>query len=144
MKKAIYVYLICHNCSHIKTHTYIGAAYNFRRRLEQHNGSVQGGPRITRKAAGNWEPVFILKLPVTRKISSKIIKREWKSKSRGLESRIRKGFEIAMNYNLTCYILANQKKNGPPLLKRLSSRWDGGRIVIKQSVLAELLKSDNT
>lgn len=143
MKKPIYVYLICHNCSHIKTHTYIGAAYNFRRRLGQHNGSIQGGPRITRKAAGNWEPVFLLKMPASRKISSKILKKEWKSSSRGLESRIRKGFELAMKYSLKCYVVANNKKNGPSILKRLSSHWNGPKIVIKRSELTELLKSEN-
>ena len=55
----------------IKTHTYIGASANFIRRLKQHNCKTPGGPRITRRAAGNWVPVMVLELPSGRSFSSK-------------------------------------------------------------------------
>jgi hypothetical protein len=59
----LYLYLISHNRKDIKTHTYIGCVEDFVNRLNQHNGIVAGGPRVTRKAAGDWEPVLLIKLP---------------------------------------------------------------------------------
>lgn len=118
----MFLYLICHDRKEIKTHTYIGACGNFIRRLKQHNLETPGGPRITRRAAGNWKAVMILELPSTRGFSSKTLKKEWKSSSRGLESRIRKGFEIARKYNVKVYITKDDKNN-IKLLKRLNKRW---------------------
>jgi predicted GIY-YIG superfamily endonuclease len=142
MKKLIYVYLISHNCTHIKTHTYIGASHNFKRRLSQHNGNLTGGPRITRKAAGYWEPVFVLEMPASRTFSSKMLKKEWKCSSRGLESRVRKGFELALKYNLQCYISARGKPSKISILKDLSSRWEDGRIRMKRSEIEDLIKTE--
>lgn len=118
----MFLYLICHNVAQIKTHTYIGASGNFIRRLKQHNLETPGGPRITRRAAGNWKAVMILQLPSSRTFSSKMLKREWKSSSRGLESRIRKGFEIALKYNVMLYITKNENAN-IRLLNKLNKRW---------------------
>ena len=118
----MFLYLICHDRKEIKTHTYIGACGNFIRRLKQHNLETPGGPRITRRAAGNWKAVMILELPSSRTFSSKTLKKEWKSSSRGLESRIRKGFEIAQKYKVKVYITKDDKNN-IKLLKRLNKRW---------------------
>jgi hypothetical protein len=122
MKHKMFLYLICHDRKEIKTHTYIGACGNFIRRLKQHNLETPGGPRITRRAAGNWKAVMILELPSTRVFSSNTLKKEWKSSSRGLESRIRKGFEIARKYSVKVYITKDDKNN-IKLLKRLNKRW---------------------
>jgi hypothetical protein len=121
-RKKMFLYLICHNRKDIKTHTYIGASGNFIRRLKQHNLETPGGPRITRRAAGNWQAVMILELPSSRSFSSKVLKREWKSSSRGLESRVRKGLEIAHKYKVDVYITKNDK-NKIKLLERLNTRW---------------------
>ena len=118
----MFLYLICHNVPQIKTHTYIGASGNFIRRLKQHNLETPGGPRITRRAAGNWKAVMILELPSSRNFSSKILKKEWKSSSRGLESRIRKGFEIAQKYKVKVYITKEENSN-IRLLTVLNKRW---------------------
>ena len=75
-KKKMFLYLISHDRKDIKTHTYIGASGNFIRRLKQHNLVTPGGPRITRRAAGNWKPVMVLELPSGRKFSSKTLKKE--------------------------------------------------------------------
>jgi hypothetical protein len=120
--KKMFLYLISHNKKEIKTHTYIGASGNFNRRLKQHNLITPGGPRITRRAAGFWVPIMVLELPPTRDFSSKVLKKEWKSSSRGLESRIRKGFEIAKKYKVKIYI-SNKDSNKIKLLERLNTRW---------------------
>lgn len=103
-KNVLYLYLINHNRSDIKTHTYIGCVSDFVSRLQQHNGQQPGGPRITRRAAGFWAPVLILELPADRTFNSKDLKKEWKQSSRGLESRIKKGLSLACKYNLKTYI----------------------------------------
>lgn len=103
-KRVLYLYLINHNRTDIKTHTYIGCVSDFTSRLHQHNGQQPGGPRITRRAAGFWEPVLILELPADRTFNSKDLKKEWKQSSRGLESRIKKGLSLACNHNLRTYI----------------------------------------
>lgn len=121
-KKKMFLYLISHNKKGIKTHTYIGASGNFIRRLKQHNLETPGGPRITRRAAGFWIPVMILELPAGRTFSSKQLKSEWKSSSRGLESRVRKGFEIAQKYNIKLYISRNEKHK-INILEHLNKRW---------------------
>ena len=121
-KKKMFLYLISHNKKEIKTHTYIGASGNFSRRLRQHNLEVAGGPRITRRAAGYWLPIMVLELPSNRKFSSKVLKREWKSSSRGLESRVRKGFEIAKKYKVKIYISKNDNSK-IKLLESLNERW---------------------
>jgi len=121
-KKKMFLYLISHNKKEIKTHTYIGASGNFSRRLKQHNLETAGGPRITRRAAGFWVPIMVLELPSSRNFSSKVLKREWKSSSRGLESRVRKGFEIAKKYNVKIYI-SKKDNNKIKLLERLNTRW---------------------
>ena len=121
-KKKMFLYLISHNKKEIKTHTYIGASANFIRRLKQHNLETPGGPRITRRAAGFWFPIMILELPAERNFSSKRLKLEWKSSSRGLESRVRKGFELAQKYSLKIYISKNEKHK-IKILQKLNARW---------------------
>lgn len=129
-KKTLYLYLISHNRSDIKTHTYVGCVEKFIKRLQQHNGQLQGGPRITRRAAGSWDPVVVLKLPKDRTFDSKKLKKEWKQSSRGLESRIRKGFSIALQYNLTCYIMKSRKNTkGIKIFDYLDERWDESNII---------------
>jgi hypothetical protein len=130
-KGTLFLYLISHNRKDIKTHTYIGCVEDFVSRLHQHNGQISGGPRITKRAAGSWDPVIVLKLPNDRKFKSKAIKKEWKQSSRGLESRIRKGLILAVKYNLTCFIMKkNQRKI--PLLKFLDDKWDGNKIKLDE------------
>lgn len=132
MPKTLFLYLISHDRKDIKTHTYIGCVEDFVSRLHQHNGQINGGPRITRRAAGSWDPVVILKLPKDRTFKSKTIKREWKQSSRGLESRIRKGLSLALKYKLTCYIMKDNKRK-LPILNVLENKWEGNKINLTQS-----------
>tara|TARA_B100001059_G_C17779921_1_gene553553 strand:+ start:850 stop:1290 length:441 start_codon:yes stop_codon:yes gene_type:complete len=143
LKKKMFLYLISHNKKEIKTHTYIGASGNFIRRLKQHNLETPGGPRITRRAAGFWVPIMILELPAKREFSSKVLKKEWKSSSRGLESRVRKGFEIAKKYNVKIYI--SKKDNGKiKLLERLHTRWTNEfKIKLSDSEWKSIIEGDN-
>lgn len=122
----LYVYMISHDKPEIKTHTYIGCTENFLKRLNQHNGLENGGPRITKRAAGSWKPVIILKIE-NKDIKPKQIKKEWKQSSRGLESRIRKGLELAIKNKLTIVLPKNINSNIPSL-KYLNERWDGDKI----------------
>ena len=126
-KTDLYLYLISHNREDIKTHTYIGCVEDFVNRLNQHNGIVTGGPRVTRRAAGSWEPVLVLKLPKERSFDAKSLKKEWKTSSRGLESRIRKGFALALEHGLTPYIKKDRKEK-IPLLDNLDALWKENRI----------------
>jgi hypothetical protein len=143
LKKKMFLYLISHNKKEIKTHTYIGASGNFIRRLKQHNLESPGGPRITRRAAGFWVPIMILELPAKREFSSKVLKKEWKSSSRGLESRVRKGFEIAKKYNVKIYI--SKKDNSKiKLLERLHTRWTNEfKIKLSDAEWHSIIEGDN-
>ena len=133
----LYVYMISHDKPEIKTHTYIGCTENFLKRLNQHNGLESGGPRITKRAAGAWKPVIILKIE-NKKIKPKAIKSEWKQSSRGLESRIRKGLELAIKHKLTI-ILPKNTNNHIPSVKFLNERWDDERILMTNKEWTTLL-----
>ena len=104
MKTKMYLYLISHSKKDIKTHTYIGCTSDFIKRLSQHNGETPGGPRMTKRAAGHWQPIVILELPSDRTFKSKVLKKEWKQSSRGLESRIKKAFQLSLQYKLKIFL----------------------------------------
>ena len=108
-RKKIFLYLIYHTKQEIRTVTYVGAAGHFKKRLAQHNGQLNGGPRLTKRASGFWKPVLFLELDKNRKVSTKKLKKVWKASSRGLDSRIKKGLLIARQYNLRCYIPIDNK-----------------------------------
>lgn len=137
----LYLYLIFHTESHIKTHTYIGCVEDFTNRLNQHNGLVAGGPRVTRKAAGSWRPVMLLKIPKERNLNSKSIKKEWKQTSRGLESRIHKGFTLAVKYNLNVYIMKNSISS-IPVINILENKWKDHRVEADKTTWSKLLNND--
>ena len=138
----LFLYLISHDRKDIKTHTYIGCVEDFVNRLQQHNGIIAGGPRITRRAAGSWSPVIILKLPQHRTFDAKKLKKEWKQSSRGLESRIKKGFALAIKYNLTVYIMRKPPKKKIPILDFLKDKWENDRIKMTSEDWNKLLNSD--
>lgn len=79
-------------------------------------------------------------MPPNRSISSKVLKKEWKCSSRGLESRVRKGFELALKYNLQCYVVGSKSKS--QILKRLSGHWKDKKIVIKREEVEKLIKTE--
>lgn len=128
----LYLYLISHNRPEIKTHTYIGCTENFLKRLNQHNGLEVGGPRITKRAAGSWEPVVIIKIPDNSCLDSKTLKKEWKQSSRGLESRIKKGIELAVKNKLKL-VMPKNSNSDIPVLKFINEHWDGERINMTES-----------
>lgn len=138
MKNKMFAYLISHDKKDIKTHTYIGCTEDFKKRLEQHNGKISGGPRITKRAAGFWKPVVVLELPVDRTFSSKELKKEWKQSSRGLDSRIRKAFELALQYKLKIYI---SEYNQEGIFKELHSKWDNHCIQLTSQEYMNIIKS---
>tara|TARA_B100001063_G_scaffold168609_1_gene157784 strand:- start:1582 stop:1995 length:414 start_codon:yes stop_codon:yes gene_type:complete len=117
----LYLYLISHGRSDIKTHTYIGCTENFLKRLNQHNGIEPGGPRITKRAAGSWEPVLILRLKPS--VKSKDLKKEWKQSSRGLVSRIKKGLELAVKNKLA--VIMPKKESDVPIINYINNKWNG-------------------
>ena len=137
----LYLYLIAHNRPEIKTHTYIGCTENFLKRLNQHNGLESGGPRITKRAAGSWEPVIIIKIPDDRTLNSKDLKKEWKQSSRGLESRIKRGLEIAVNNSLQL-VMPKNKNNDIPIVKFINDNWDGDQVNMTDQQLQRVLSSD--
>ena len=142
MPKDLYMYLISHNRTDIKTHTYIGCVSDFNKRLQQHNGQLCGGPRVTKRAAGSWDPVIIIKLPVNRKFDPKQIKHEWKQSSRGIESRIKKGFSIALKYNLTCFIMQRPRQHNSTILNFLCDKWKDGRVHMTKKDWSKLFKDN--
>lgn len=142
----LFLYLICHDRNDIKTHTYIGCVSDFNSRLAQHNGQIPGGPRITRRAAGSWFPVLILKLPEKRSFNSKVLKREWKQSSRGLESRVKKGLMLACEYNLSILIQEEGKNSFhiiQTLQKFLQNSKTPGRVKITAKEWEKLLNTDS-
>lgn len=138
----LYLYLICHNRTEIKTHTYIGCTENFLKRLNQHNGLEPGGPRITKRAAGAWNPVLILKLPTERKFNAKDLKKEWKSSSRGLSSRIRKGLELAVKYKLKIIMPNENKYPKLEVLNYIHSRWKDDKVDMTDDDWNHILTSE--
>lgn len=137
----LYLYLISHDRPEIKTHTYIGCTENFLKRLNQHNGLEAGGPRITKRAAGSWEPVIIIKIPDDATLNSKDLKKEWKQSSRGLESRIRRGLEIAVNNGLQL-VMPKNKNNNIPIVKFINDNWDGDKVNMTGQQWKRVLSSD--
>ena len=137
----LYLYLISHDRPEIKTHTYIGCTENFLRRLNQHNGLEAGGPRITKRAAGSWEPVIIIKIPDDSTLNSKDLKKEWKQSSRGLESRIRRGLEIAVNNQLQL-VMPKNKNNNIPIVKFINDNWDGDTVNMTNQQWKRVLSSE--
>jgi len=137
----LYLYLISHDRPEIKTHTYIGCTENFLRRLNQHNGLEAGGPRITKRAAGSWEPVIIIKIPDDTALNSKDLKKEWKQSSRGLESRIRRGLEIAVNNQLQL-VMPKNKNNNIPIVKFINDNWDGDTVNMTNQQWKRVLSSE--
>ena len=134
----MFAYLISHNKKDMKTHTYIGCTGDFKRRLMQHNGVLVGGPRSTKRAAGSWKPVVVLELPFDRRFSSKEFKKEWKQSSRGLDSRVRKAFEMALKYKLKLYI---SEHNNVGILKELHKKWDNHTIQLTLEEYTNIIKS---
>tara|TARA_B100000902_G_C27276829_1_gene899311 strand:- start:281 stop:700 length:420 start_codon:yes stop_codon:yes gene_type:complete len=138
MKKKMFAYLISHEKRDLKTHTYIGCTEHFKKRLMQHNNELPGGPRITKRAAGSWKPVVVLELPAKRSFSSKSLKKKWKQSSRGLDSRIRKAFELALTYKLKIYI---SEHNTTGIFKQLHSKWDNHTIKLTLKEYTTIIKS---
>ena len=132
VKTPMYLYLISHKKKDIKTHTYIGCTSDFIKRLSQHNGESPGGPRMTKRAAGHWQPVVILLLPEDRKFKSKELKKEWKQSSRGLESRIRKAFSLALQHKLKVF-LTTKNINNTQVLKYLKNKWKDDKLKLSAS-----------
>lgn len=137
----LYLYLISHNRPEIKTHTYIGCTENFLKRLNQHNGLEAGGPRITKRAAGSWEPVIIIKIHDGADVKSKDLKREWKQSSRGLESRIKRGIEIAVNNSLQL-VMPKNKNSNIPIVKYINEHWEGEKVNMNDQQWQRVLSSD--
>lgn len=137
----LYLYLISHNRPEIKTHTYIGCTENFLKRLNQHNGLEAGGPRITKRAAGSWEPVIIIKIHDGADVKSKDLKREWKQSSRGLESRIKRGIEIAVNNGLQL-VMPKNKNSNIPIVKYINEHWEGEKVNMNDQQWQRVLSSD--
>ena len=138
MKGKMYAYLISHDKKDIKTHTYIGCTSDFKKRLAQHNGQLNGGPRMTKRASGYWKPVVVLELPPNRKFNSKELKKQWKSSSRGLESRVRKAFELALKFGLKIYI---SEKHNNTVFKDLHRKWNNNKIKLSMDEYVKIFKS---
>ena len=140
-KTDLYLYLISHNRKDIKTHTYIGCVEDFVNRLNQHNGIVAGGPRVTRRAAGSWGRAGA-EAAERRSFDAKLLKKEWKTSSRGLESRIRKGFALALEHGLTPYIKKDRKEK-IPLLDSLDALWEENRITGSKDLWNNILNVES-
>jgi hypothetical protein len=100
-----------------------------------------GGPRITKRAAGSWEPVIIIKISDDTTVNSKDLKKEWKQSSRGLESRIRRGIEIAVNNGLQL-VMPKNKNNNIPIVKFINDNWDGDKVTMTNQQWKRVLSSE--
>jgi hypothetical protein len=100
-----------------------------------------GGPRITKRAAGSWEPVVIIKIEDDSTTDSKHLKKEWKQSSRGLESRIRRGLEIAVKNGLQL-VMPKNKNNNIPIVKFINDHWDGDKVNMTDQQWKRVLSSE--
>ena len=82
---------------------------------------------MTKRAAGHWQPIVILELPSDRTFKSKVLKKEWKQSSRGLESRIKKAFQLSLKYKLKIFLTKNNINN-VHILKVLKHKWKEDKI----------------
>jgi len=71
--------------------------------------------------------VIIIKIPTDSKLKSKDLKKEWKQSSRGLESRIKRGIEIAVKNNLRL-IMPKDSTSSIPVVKYINERWEGEKV----------------
>lgn len=130
------LYLLYNDCDDVKTRTYIGCVEDVFARLLQHNGITDGAPRQTRKAQGHWKLLCILLVPpsVRKRVSTKEIKSCWRSKSRGVERRIKQGVELSRKYDLYCFLseslLKEEEWNVVDLMKQYSSQNSKRKLVL--------------
>lgn len=95
------VYVLVNECDQRGTHTRIGCVdiRNLKKRIDQHNGLIPGGPSETKRGEGRWKPMFYLIIPPYRNYSSKEIKNQGRN-GRGWQSRCEKTLEIAIERGL--------------------------------------------
>jgi len=55
-------------------------------------------------------------------LNSKDLKKEWKQSSRGLESRVKKGIELAVKHKLKI-IMPKNENNNIPMVRFINDRW---------------------
>lgn len=93
------VYILANDCPSFATHTHVGCVSEMYKRIQQHNGIIQGGPSETKRAVGHWKLMLYLELPPYRNYSSSEIILECEA-GRGWLSRCSKAIEIAIHNGL--------------------------------------------
>lgn len=109
-RKLLQAYCIANTVPGVKTHTHTGCTRDAAYRLQKHNCEREGGPRNTRKvcsAAKGSRPWFIcsvMTLPAGREYSGKTIRRRWTYESRGMEGRVRTGYDLSREHGCEYFV----------------------------------------
>lgn len=134
------VYLMYNNCRQSKTKTYIGCAESINDTILEHNGIIDGGPKLTKKAQGTWKILCILLIPPnnSKKVSPDWLKSHWRTKSRGPKRRVHFGIKLQKKYDLYCFISEeeisseNDAIHMPELIKEFEKQKSRRQAVISE------------
>lgn len=110
-KLPMYLYVLSNTSKSKNLHAHVGCVHDIKHRYLQHNGKISGGPTETRKGAGDWHIVIILRFPPIRNYTIKDIRNGCRSK-RGHANRYENVLKIAQEMNLEYFIspeLLNEK-----------------------------------
>lgn len=110
-KKYIHLYVLSNKCKEKNLHSHVGCVNDVKHRFFQHNGKIPGGPTETRKGAGDWRIVIIVRFPPIRNYDIKDIRNICRSK-RGPMNRYEIVLKIAQEKGLEYFIskeLTNDK-----------------------------------
>lgn len=90
----LYIYILANDCNFRTLHAHVGCVADWERRLAMHNGTIPGGPSVTKKASGHWKVVLYVEIPPYRNYSTKLLKNFCK-RGRGWTSRCKKAIKMA-------------------------------------------------
>ena len=94
------------------------------------------------KILDKWKPILLLKHDGEKNnVSAKLIKKEWKQSSRGIQSRIRRGFELAVKYNLSI-VMPKKSDMNIDIINYITERWQGDKALLTDEDWEHLLSSD--
>lgn len=103
LRRGLYLYLITSFIlkKGVRRHiSYVGKSRDIMRRVKQHNGQLPKGPKPTRNASHPWKLAMVIG-PYERHATS--LRRLWRKKSRGIQSRLRYGTQTAQHTGKLVY-----------------------------------------
>lgn len=125
-RKTINIYLIASSASKTKTH--IDVCEDMRLRMAEHDHTLKmpGAPKTKKTGQAPWRLYFIiLAYQDDKTVNPRALMDEWKTSSRGLESRIYRGIQLAMRHDLF-WFLGDAIKDRPIIYAKVKSTVQRG------------------